>query len=76
MWLPYSAETPTLCLDATSSTPPVKFVACWTPGGEVVGGTGHALRVAKAHGVPIRNLGDPSVMERARAWVERLEADR
>lgn len=31
-------------------------VICWTPGGQVVGGTGHTLRVAKTYNIPIRNL--------------------
>lgn len=35
---------------------PAAFFACWTPGGEVVGGTGHAIRVALAHGIPVVNL--------------------
>lgn len=35
---------------------PVDFVVAWTPGGEEVGGTGHALRVAKHYGIPVFNL--------------------
>lgn len=35
---------------------PAAFFLCWTPGGEVVGGTGHAIRVALAHGIPVVNL--------------------
>lgn len=38
------------------------FVACWTPDGKGGGGTGQALRVAKSHGVPIFDLGDPAVL--------------
>jgi len=33
------------------------FVVCWTPGGEITGGTGQALRMATAMNVPIVNLG-------------------
>ena len=36
---------------------PVKFVICWTPGGEITGGTGQALRIAQAYDIPIINLG-------------------
>jgi hypothetical protein len=39
---------------------PVKCVVCWTPGGRVVGGTGQALRIAKAYGIPAFNLFDPA----------------
>ena len=37
---------------------PVKFVVCWTPRGEVIGGTGQALRIAKHHNIPIINLAN------------------
>lgn len=42
------------------------FVVCWTPGGKGGGGTGQALRVAKAYDVPIHDLGKPDVLARAR----------
>lgn len=35
---------------------PVHAVICWTPGGEVVGGTGMALRIAARAGIPVVNL--------------------
>ena len=35
---------------------PAAFFVCWTPGGETVGGTGHAIRVASAYGIPVVNL--------------------
>jgi hypothetical protein len=44
---------------------PAKFVVCWTPRGEVVGGTGQALRIAADHGIPVRNLGIPEVLDKA-----------
>jgi hypothetical protein len=37
-------------------TTPVKFVICWTPGGNEVGGTGVAIRMAKSKNIPIFNL--------------------
>ena len=36
---------------------PSKFVVCWTPNASGSGGTGQALRVAKALGIPIYDLG-------------------
>jgi len=35
---------------------PVSFVVCWTPGGQATGGTGQALRIAKALGIHVFNL--------------------
>lgn len=41
---------------------PVKFVVCWTPDGSLngisreSGGTGQALRIADAYGIPVFNL--------------------
>lgn len=48
---------------------PSKFVIAWTPGaaidGREAGGTGQALRIARDHGIGIRNLADPRVMRDA-----------
>ena len=44
---------------------PVSTVICWTPEGKVTGGTGQALRMAEGLGIPVCNLGDPLVFERA-----------
>ena len=35
---------------------PVHAVICFTPGGEIVGGTGMAMRIAERVGVPVLNL--------------------
>ena len=35
---------------------PADALICWTPGGEVVGGTGMALRIADRAGIPVVNL--------------------
>lgn len=40
---------------------PSEFVLCWTPAGQVVGGTGQALRIAKAKGINIINFGNTSL---------------
>ena len=36
---------------------PVEFVICWTKYGTENGGTGQAMRIAKANGIKIYNLG-------------------
>lgn len=36
---------------------PSKFIICWTRNGKAVGGTGQALRIAEAYGIPVINLG-------------------
>lgn len=36
---------------------PADFVLCWTEGGLGNGGTGFALRIARAHGVPVFDMG-------------------
>jgi hypothetical protein len=38
-------------------TSPVNAVICWTKKGQVIGGTGQALRLAKAYNIKIINLG-------------------
>ena len=54
---------------------PVSFVVCWTPDGATTnpgpstGGTGQALRLAAAHGIPVFNLARPEHLERVRAYV-------
>lgn len=36
---------------------PSKFIICWTKGGKGSGGTGQALRIAKAYNIPIFDAG-------------------
>ena len=50
---------------------PVDAVVCWTANGETSGGTGQALRIAQAHGVPSFNLHDPTALDRLAAFVGR-----
>lgn len=45
-----------------------EFVICWTKGGKGGGGTGQALRIAKAHGVPVYDIAIPA----ARADLQEL----
>lgn len=37
-------------------TMPSKFVVCYTPEGKIVGGTGHSIKIAHAHNIPVYNL--------------------
>ena len=45
---------------------PVHAVLCWSPGAAIAGGTGMALRIAAAHGIPVMNLGALSARPRPR----------
>ena len=51
---------------------PVDAVVCWSEGGAVTGGTGMAIRIAEARGIPVLNLGSMS----PRSACERLAAIR
>lgn len=41
---------------------PVKFVVCWTPNAQPVGGTGMGIRIAEAHNIQVHNLADPDTL--------------
>ncbi len=43
---------------------PVKFVVCWTRNGEIIGGTGQALRISNYYNIPVFNLFNLDVIER------------
>ena len=47
---------------------PVHAVVAWTAGGRVEGGTGMGIRIARARGIPVLNLGKMT----PRAVCERL----
>ena len=51
---------------------PVDFVLCWTADGRDAGGTGQALRVARAYNVPIGNLGGPDAPRSVGAVLDEL----
>lgn len=54
---------------------PAGFVICWTPGGAATGGTGMALRIAEANGVPVFNIWLGAHRERVCRLINRyLEA--
>lgn len=44
--------------------PVSKFVVCWTKGAKGGGGTGQALRIARAYNVPVFDLASDGVAER------------
>ena len=48
---------------------PANLLVAWTPGGEVNGGTGQSLRIARDHGIEVRNLGKPDVLQRVRQYL-------
>lgn len=48
---------------------PVAFVLCWTPGGRGDGGTGQALRIARAHDVTVYDLGSDATRAKVERWI-------
>lgn len=40
---------------------PSLFVLCWTPDGKSGGGTGQAIRIAKAYNIPVIDMGTPGI---------------
>ena len=51
----------------------VDAAVCWTPGGETVGGTGMAIRIAQAHRIPVINLATTTI-DAARTQLDRILA--
>jgi hypothetical protein len=49
---------------------PRERLVVWTPGGQDVGGTGHAIRAARHFEIPVYNLGNPETMNRAMRWLQ------
>ncbi len=52
---------------------PVEFVVCWTPEGKVIGGTGHAIKLARSRGIPVYNLARPSDVAKLRKKIFQVE---
>ena len=50
-----------------------KFVLCWTPGGQLKGGTAQALRIATALNIPIINLGSATTAQELEALVLKVD---
>jgi len=51
---------------------PSKFVVCWTPRGADVGGTAQAIRIARAHNIPVFNLFDRGARARLPKLVQEV----
>lgn len=54
---------------------PVSFIVCWTPGGEIVGGTGQGLRLAASRNIQVYNLGVQSVLDAFLHDIDRRQAE-
>jgi hypothetical protein len=52
---------------------PVSFVICWTENGAIKGGTGQAIRIAKALDIPIINLGHAKTPDELEQLVLRID---
>jgi hypothetical protein len=48
---------------------PTDMVICWTPHGSGSGGTGQALRIARAYNIPIFDLAVASVMDELNQFI-------
>jgi hypothetical protein len=55
---------------------PVAMLVCWTPDAAGGGGTGQAIRVARAHGISVFDMADPRGPRTAAALVEALRRSR
>lgn len=49
---------------------PSLFVVCWTKDGKASGGTGQALRIAKAYDVPVFNLYFENALDNLGEWLK------
>lgn len=55
---------------------PVRFVICWTDQAKAQGGTGQAIRLAKARNIPVFDLADEATYTRLLAYVTKSERER
>jgi len=46
-------------------------VVCWTEGGQEIGGTRTAIRLANHMGIMVKNLGLPSVEKEVREFIRK-----
>ncbi len=63
------ARNSAIILGATLNDP-VLNVICWTKDGKDSGGTGQALRIARAHCINVWNLYDPGHLQVWQAWLK------
>lgn len=52
---------------------PCEFGICWTPGGQVKGGSGQTIRIAVHHEIPLVNLGNKQSLFEAEQAVMKWE---
>jgi len=52
---------------------PVEMVICWTKEGQVVGGTAHAIRIAKRHKIPVFNMARANDVNMLRMMLRQRE---
>lgn len=64
----YNARNVMVLLGPGLDAPREKLVV-WSPGAQAIGGTGHAIRTAEGHGIPVRNLADPAIRAAAEQWL-------
>jgi hypothetical protein len=50
---------------------PSKYVVCWTPNADSSGGTGQAIRIARAYNIPVYDLGDPDILSRVLKQIQK-----
>ena len=50
-------------VNGISNEEPSEFIVCWTPGGELVGGTAMAIRLAMKKNIPVVNLAKPNALK-------------
>ena len=48
---------------------PCKFVICWTPSAQIIGGTGQTIRLANKYNIPVFNLANPEHYDRISRWL-------
>ncbi len=52
-----------------SEPKPSSFVICWTPEGKGGGGTGQAIRIATAYGIPVFDLANANALARVKGLI-------
>lgn len=43
---------------------PANLIICWTPEAQASGGTGQAIRIARANNIPVFDLADPASFDK------------
>jgi hypothetical protein len=51
------------------------MVICWTSRGLGGGGTGQAIRIAKAHKIPVFDLGKPDIEQPLSDFIDKMESE-